>query len=48
MIDLYYVWAFLNPYLLGEARFHDDEDVEKVLNRVLWKIVGNPIIMLKL
>jgi hypothetical protein len=28
---------------LGETRFHDDEDVEKVLNRVLWKIIGNPI-----
>jgi hypothetical protein len=26
---------------LREARFHDDGDVEKVLNRVLWKIVGN-------
>ncbi len=35
MIDLHYARAFFNPYLLGEARFHDDEDVENVLNRVL-------------
>ncbi len=35
MIDLHYVRAFLNLYLLREARFHDDGDVEKVLNRVL-------------
>ncbi len=43
MIDLHYVGAFLNPYLLGEVHLHDDEDVDKVLNGVLWKIVGNPI-----
>jgi hypothetical protein len=35
MIDLHYVGAFLNPYLLGEAHLHDDEDVDKVLNGVL-------------
>jgi hypothetical protein len=35
MIDLHYVRAFFNPYLLGEAHLHHEEDVEKVLNRVL-------------
>jgi hypothetical protein len=35
MIDLHYVGAFLNPYLLGEVHLHDDEDVDKVLNGVL-------------
>jgi hypothetical protein len=35
MIDLHYVGAFFNPYLLGEAHLHDGEDVENVLNRVL-------------
>jgi hypothetical protein len=43
MIDLHYVRAFFNPYLLGEAHLHHEEDVEKVLNKVLWKIVGNLI-----
>jgi hypothetical protein len=38
-IDLHYVRAFFNPYLLGEAHLHLDADANKALNRVLWKIV---------
>jgi uncharacterized UPF0160 family protein len=38
-IDLHYVGAFFNPYLLGEAHLHLDADVNKALNKVLWKIV---------
>jgi hypothetical protein len=32
--DLHYAMTFLNPYLLGETRLHDDANA-KVLNRVL-------------
>ncbi len=35
-IDLHYVRAFFNPYLLGENCLHDD--AEEALNIVLWKI----------
>ncbi len=28
-IDLHYVGAFLNPYLLGEACLHDDVDAKE-------------------
>jgi hypothetical protein len=34
--------VLFNPYLLGEARLHDDVDVKEALNRVLWKIVRTP------
>ncbi len=36
-INLHYIGAFFNPYMLGEARLHDDEDVKEALNKVLWK-----------
>jgi len=29
MTDLHYVGAFLNSYLLDEARLHDDVDVKE-------------------
>jgi hypothetical protein len=35
MIDVHYIGAFLNPYLLGEVHLHDDADVKEVLNKVL-------------
>jgi hypothetical protein len=36
MIYLHYVaWAFLNPYLLGEVRLHDDANAKEALNKVL-------------
>jgi len=37
MTDLHYVGAFLNSYLLDEARLHDDVDAKEVLNRILQK-----------
>jgi hypothetical protein len=33
-------WAFHNPYLLCEARLHDDVDVKEALNKVLQKTIG--------
>jgi hypothetical protein len=42
MIDLHYVRAFLNPYLLGEAHIYDDADVKEVLNKVLRKTICTP------
>jgi hypothetical protein len=37
-IDLHYVvWAFLNPYLLGEVHLHDDANAKEALNKVLQK-----------
>jgi bacteriorhodopsin len=39
-IYLHYVaWAFLNPYLLGEAHLHDDANAKEALNKVLQRIV---------
>jgi hypothetical protein len=34
---------FYHPYLLGEARLHDDLDVKKMLNRVLRKKINTSI-----
>jgi hypothetical protein len=34
-INLHYARAFLNPYLLGEARLHDDANAKENLNRFL-------------
>ncbi len=34
-IDLHYVKALLNPYLLGETPMHDDVNVKDTLNRIL-------------
>ncbi len=42
MIDLHYVGALFNPYLLGEAHLHDDADVKEALNKVLWKTIHTP------
>jgi hypothetical protein len=39
--DLHYVGAFLNPYLLGEARLHDDANAE-IVNIGLQKITHTP------
>jgi hypothetical protein len=40
--DLHYAKALFNPYLLGEARLHDDTNVKEVLNRLLQKIIRTP------
>jgi hypothetical protein len=40
MIDLHYAGGLFNPYLLDEARLHDDVDAKETLNKVLRKIVG--------
>jgi hypothetical protein len=37
MINIHYVRALFNPYLLGEVHLHDDVDVKVTLNRVLQK-----------
>jgi len=37
MINIHYVRAFFNLYLLGEVHLHDDVDVKVTLNRVLQK-----------
>jgi hypothetical protein len=42
MTNLRYVGAFLNPYLLDEARLHDDANA-KTFNKVLWKKTHTPI-----
>jgi hypothetical protein len=34
--------VLFNPYLLGEARLHDDVDVKEAFNRVLWKTTCTP------
>jgi hypothetical protein len=39
-IDLHYVKALLNPYLLGETPLHDGVDVKEALNRILQKTVN--------
>jgi hypothetical protein len=36
-INLHYVGALFNPYLLGEVRIHDDANAKEALNRVLQK-----------
>jgi hypothetical protein len=42
-IDLHYVRAFFNPYLLGEACLHDDVDAKEALSKVLLKrTIGTP------
>ncbi len=43
MIDLHYVGAFFNSYLLDEARLHDDVDVKEALNRILQKTTSTLI-----
>ncbi len=35
-IDLHYVRAFFNPYLLGERFLLDDVNAKEALNKVLW------------
>jgi hypothetical protein len=35
MINLYYIGALLNPYLLGEVHLHDDIDAKGALNKIL-------------
>jgi hypothetical protein len=40
--DLHYAWAFLNPYLLGEACAHDDANAKEALNKVLRKTIRTP------
>jgi hypothetical protein len=42
-INLHYVKALLNPYLLGEVCLHDDANVKKALNKVLQKTTRTPI-----
>jgi hypothetical protein len=41
--NLPYVKAFLNPYLLGETRLHDNANTKKMLNKVLQKITNTSI-----
>ncbi len=41
-INLYYAWAFFNPYLLGEVCLHDHVDVKEALNKVLQKTTCTP------
>ncbi len=41
-IDLHYAKALFNPYLLGEARLHDDTNVKEVLNRLLQNTIRTP------
>jgi hypothetical protein len=36
--NLHYAKAFFNPYLLGEARLHDDVNAKETLNKILQKI----------
>jgi hypothetical protein len=36
-IDLHYVGAFFNPYLLSEACLHDDANAKEALNKVLFQ-----------
>jgi hypothetical protein len=38
-IDLHYVKAFFNPYLLGEHFLLDDVDAKEALNKVLWATI---------
>jgi len=35
--DLHYARALFNPYLLDEARLHDDADAKEALNIILQK-----------
>jgi hypothetical protein len=42
MTNLHYVKAFLNPYLLGEDRLHDDTNAKKALNKILQKTTRMP------
>jgi len=42
-INLHYVRALLNPYLLGEVCLHDDTNVKEALNKVLQKTTHTPI-----
>jgi hypothetical protein len=38
-IDLHYVGALLNPYLLGNNMIHDDVDAKGEFKWVLWKML---------
>ncbi len=38
-IDLHYVGALLNPYLLGNNMIHDDVDAKGGIKWVLWKML---------
>jgi hypothetical protein len=40
--NLHYAKAFFNPYLLGEARLHDDANAMEALNRLLQKTIHTP------
>jgi hypothetical protein len=37
--NLHYVGAFLNPYLFGDTRLHDDVDAKEALNKILQKTI---------
>ncbi len=42
-IDLHYVGALFNPYLLGNNMIHDDVDAKGGIKWVLWKMLVNAI-----
>jgi hypothetical protein len=43
MINLHYVEAFFNLYLLVEVQLHDDVNAKEALNHVLQKHINSPM-----